>query len=215
MTDNLGVPPERELTDEVRARARSRIVAGMREREHRRAARAFVPISIAAGVVVLVGAVAGVVAVNHKQPVPSAAVPAVTSADVTPAPTSTGTAPSARALQFPLRQLRVSLTGYDDTVHMVTFVLVTWVPGGPDDGHYTPSPVNPGPHRLALAANPTITALSTVCSHGTSTTNPIIDGAPCTPAEFVQTLHAGPDKIADVHVDATDHIDVVRELYHP
>jgi hypothetical protein len=215
MTDNLGVPPERELPDDVRARARRRIVAGMRERERRRPARAFVPVSIAAGVVVLVGVVAGVVAVDHKQPVPSAAVPSVTSADVTPAPTSTSAAPPVRVLQFPLRQLRVRLTGYDDTVHMVTFVLVTWIPGGPDDGHYAPDAANPGPHRLALSANPTITALSTVCSHGTSTTNPVIDGSPCTPAEFVQTLHAGPDEIADVHVDATDHIDVVHELYHP
>jgi hypothetical protein len=216
MTDDFGFPPDRTLPDAVRAQARDRIVQGIRAEPRRRPSRALLPVSIAAGVVVLVGAVVGVVAVNHHGLVTVPANPAVSSTNEVP--TTTTPQPSSRTLLFPDRTLTVTLTGYDDTLHMVEFHVSVHVTGGPDDGHYSPDPGDPGPHRLPLAADPTLVALSTVCTNtapGATTGNPNVDGTSCTPAQFVTTLRSGVDQNATVHVDSTDHIDSVQELYHP
>lgn len=215
MTDNVGFPPDRRLPDSVRAQARTRIVAGLRAERPRRV-RAVVPISIAAATVAIAGGAVGLVALNHNQPAGpvssiSSTVPAPTTAPST-APDPTTTRPP---LQFPDTNLTVRLTGYDDATGMVTFEVVTFVPGGPDDGHYTPDTHHPGSHRLPLAASPTITALSTLCANATTTVNPVIDAVPCTPSQFVASVRATPGDVAQVHVDSTDHIDTVREVYHP
>jgi hypothetical protein len=215
---DFGFPPDRRLPDSVRAQARTRIVAGLRAERRPRQVRALVPISIAAAVVVIVGGAVGLVVMNHNQPANPAAGPTSSISSTTTATSTapdTTTSPGRPPLRFPDTNLTVRFTGYDDATRMVTFEVVTFVPGGPDDGHYTPDTHNPGSHRLPLAASPTITALSTLCANATTTVNPVIDAVPCTPARFVASLRATPGDVAQMHVDATDHIDTVHEVYHP
>jgi hypothetical protein len=70
MNDLFDRPPDRELPDATRDRARNRIVLGIRG--ERRPRRALLPMSIAAAAVVLVGGAAGLVALQHSGSVPSA-----------------------------------------------------------------------------------------------------------------------------------------------
>jgi hypothetical protein len=44
---------------------------------------------------------------------------------------------------------------------------------------------------------------------------PTIPGVSCTKQQFVQTLQNGRSGYADLHVDASDHIDAVGERYQP
>lgn len=119
-------------------------------------------------------------------------------------------------LKFPNTDLTVRFTGYDDTAKMVTFVRVTWIPGGEDDGHYVDDTSDSASHRLPLAANVTITSWSTDCSGAGSATG--ADGSyHCTSQQLVSGLRAGGGglSIASLHVDGTDHVSDVREIFTP
>jgi hypothetical protein len=131
---------------------------------------------------------------------------------------STGTAQAAasRTLQFPNKNLTVTLEGYDSSVDMVDFQLAVWVAGGPDDGHYAADPSDGATHRLPIAAGAKLTALSPDCTGPSAGDNPNTDGSACTVAQLVAALNdksgAGPAKL---HVNAADQIDSAQELYHP
>jgi hypothetical protein len=116
-------------------------------------------------------------------------------------------------LKFPDTDLTVRFTGYDDTLKMVTFVRVTWIPGGEDDGHYAANTSDPAPHRLPLASNVTITSWSSDCAGSTAGAG----SYHCTAEQLVTGLEGGGGalSVADLHVDGTDHVSTVHEIFTP
>lgn len=116
-------------------------------------------------------------------------------------------------LKFPDTDLTVRFTGYDQTLQMVTFVRVTWIPGGEDDGHYAPNTSDSAPHRLPLAANATIMSWSSDCAGS----NAGAGTYHCTPQQLITGLEGGGGalSVADLHVDGTDHISTVHEIFTP
>jgi hypothetical protein len=129
------------------------------------------------------------------------------------APTSTA---QQAALRFPNQNMTVLTVGYDSTLKMVQFQLATWVTGGPDDGHYANDPSDPATHRLSIAPDAKLTALSPDCTGPAAGSNPNTDGTTCTVAQFTAALADGTAiGPAKVHVNASDQIDTAQELYHP
>jgi hypothetical protein len=131
-------------------------------------------------------------------------------------PVTAAAATTPPPLRFPNTDLTVRFTGYDDTAKMVTFVLVTWIPGGADDGHYASNASDSGPHRLPLAAGVTITSWSSDCA-GNGGDGGTGDDNSCTADQLVAGLHAGGGglSVAALHVDSTDHVSNVREIFTP
>lgn len=120
--------------------------------------------------------------------------------------------PASQPKLFPNTSFTASLESYDPTVQMVSFQVVKFEPGGPDDGSFTQDPNRPGTYRLPVADNAQITAVLALCP---GIEQPMLVGVSCSTEGLVQQLEAGQHAYADVHVDATDHIDAVSERYHP
>ncbi|HVV20499.1 MAG TPA: hypothetical protein VHF06_13760 [Pseudonocardiaceae bacterium] len=112
-------------------------------------------------------------------------------------------------LQFPNTAETVFISGYDAKTRMVQFVLSKWIPGGEDDGHFDDQPTT---HRLPLASTVQIKAVLSLCA-GMGEVN--MNGVACTKANFLKALSQGQFAHADIHVDATDHIDAISERYAP
>ena len=145
---------------------------------------------------------------------PSAA--ATTTAAPATAASGTASQVATRALQFPNKKLTVTVQGYNSSVKMVEFQQAVWVAGGPDDGHYGTDPHDGAVHRLAIAPNAKLTALSPDCTGPSTGDNPNTDGTGCTVAQFVTALTDGSAiGPATLHVNAADQIDSAQELYHP
>lgn len=127
-----------------------------------------------------------------------------------------GAAPAAPAAQqkllFPNTSFTASVDSYDATTHMVSFQVVVFQPGGPDDGTFNPDPNRPGTYRLPVTDSAQITGRLSLC--------PGIDqymsvGVSCDTPDFEKQLSAGRSAYADIHVDSADRIDAVSERYHP
>lgn len=129
----------------------------------------------------------------------------------TPQPSTTAAAPQQK-LQFPDTSFTASIDGYDPGTQMVTFEVVKFVPGGPDNGSFAQDPSKPDHYRLPLAASMQIKAVLSLCP---GISEPTMPGVSCTKQQFVQALQNGRSGYADLHVDASDHIDAVGERYHP
>lgn len=166
------------------------------------------------GLAVLAVVTAGCTSSATGAPAPAAATTtAAGGATFVPVPATAAAAPT---LKFPNTDLTVRFTGYDDTTRMVTFVLVTWIPGGEDDGHYAPNATDSAQHRLPLASNVHITSWSNDCAGDGGALG--ADGSyPCTTQQLVAGLHGGGAglSIAALHVDGTDHVSTVREIFTP
>jgi hypothetical protein len=129
----------------------------------------------------------------------------------TPQP-STAASAAQQKLQFPNTSFTASINSYDAATQMVTFDVVKFVPGGADNGSFAQDPSKPGHYRLPLAASMQIKAVLSLCP---GISEPSASGVSCTKQQFVQALQNGQGGIADLHVDASDHIDAVSERYHP
>jgi hypothetical protein len=117
-------------------------------------------------------------------------------------------------LKFPNTNFPALVEGYDNATQMVTFEVSKWVPGGDDDGHYSDDPAKPGQHRLPLAAQVTVTSFNTMCA-GVAPSGDPSKSMSCTRDQFIQGLKTGSKAIAQVSVDATDHITTVKEIFTP
>lgn len=170
---------------------------------------------IAAGVAVL-AALGALTACSGSSGTPTAA-PTTGSAPTSGNTTTAPAEPAAtRTLQFPNKDLTITMQSYDSSLDMVDFQLTVFVAGGPDDGHYAPDPSDTTVHRLPIAPGAKLTALSQDCTGPSAGNDPTTDGSVCTVAQFVAALTdqsaVGPAK---VHVNASDQIDSAQELYHP
>ncbi len=121
-------------------------------------------------------------------------------------------AASAPKLMFPNTSFTASIDGYDPATHLVSFQVVNFRPGGPDDGTFTPDPNRPGTYKLLVSDSAQITGRLALCP---GIDEPMSVGVSCDTNDFEQQLTSGRQAYADIHVDATDHIDVIDERYHP
>lgn len=127
---------------------------------------------------------------------------------------ATSTATQAKQkLMFPDTSFSASIDGYDTAAQMVEFHVVKWVPGPDTEGGYQVDPSKPEQYRLPLAANVKILSVSVLCfTHQM----PDMTGTPCTAQQLINGLSNGQQEgFADIHVDATDHIDNMKEDYVP
>ena len=115
-------------------------------------------------------------------------------------------------LMFPDTNFTASIDGYDDAAHMIEFHVVKWAPSDMDQGTYRIDPNKPDQYRLPLAGNARILSVSTLCyTHQM----PDLNGVPCSTVQLITGLKNGDKGDADIHVDATDHIDTMKEDYLP
>ena len=119
---------------------------------------------------------------------------------------------SQQKLLFPDTSFTAFIQSYDATKQMIVFQVVDFQPGGPDDGSFVPDPNRPGIYRLPVTDSAEITGKIALCPE---IDKPMVVGVSCDRNDLVQQLQAGRQGYADVHVDATDHIDTVTERYHP
>ncbi|HEX4224079.1 MAG TPA: hypothetical protein VHZ97_17055 [Pseudonocardiaceae bacterium] len=170
---------------------------------------------IATGVAVL-AALGALTACSGSSGTPTAASTSGSAPTSSVATTAAARPAASRTLQFPNKSLTITMQGYDSSVKMLDFQLAVFVAGGPDDGHYSPDPSDTAVHRLSIAPNAKLSALSADCTGPSAGANPGTDGTTCTVAQFVAALTdqsgIGPAK---VHVNAADQIDSAQELYHP
>ena len=118
--------------------------------------------------------------------------------------------------KFPNTKQTVMLTGYDTKLDMVEFQLTHWVPGGPNNGHYAEVAGDTATHRLPLAKNPTVLSALSLCpSDGVTLDSDGRGNTPCTKDRLLAKLKDGLGPIAEIKVDADDHIATVSELYAP
>lgn len=118
--------------------------------------------------------------------------------------------------KFPNTKQTVMLTGYDTKLDMVEFQLAHWVPGGPNNGHYAEVAGDTVTHRLPLAKNPTVLSALSLCpSDGVTLDSDGRGNTPCTKDRLLAKLKDGLGPIAEIKVDADDHIATVSELYAP
>lgn len=126
-----------------------------------------------------------------------------------PAATTQPTSP----LRFPNTEVTAQLVGFDGAAGMVRFQVVHWVAGGANNGHYEPS--DAGTHRLPLSPRPTVLSALTLCSTEMTVDDQGNPTRPCSRQQLVAALTRGTPVLAKLHVDGTDHIDRVAEVYHP
>ncbi|GAA5155186.1 hypothetical protein GCM10023321_28100 [Pseudonocardia eucalypti] len=132
-----------------------------------------------------------------------------------PAAPPSAAPPSASQLRFPNTDVTAQLVGFDAAAGMVRFQVVHRVAGGADNGHYEPDPSDSATHRLPLAARPTVLSALTLCSTEITVDDRGDGNRPCTREQLVAVLSRGTSVLARLHVDGTDHIDRVSELYQP
>jgi hypothetical protein len=135
---------------------------------------------------------------------------------------STGAAASTSSpvLKFAGKTVTASLNGYDSKLDMVQFHVVRFASGGVDDGHYVGDPADPAAHRLPLAKASTILSAVSICSTGANEEGVTVDAdghanKACTKDQLAQVLSTPSTLIAELKVDATDHIEKLSEVYAP
>ena len=126
----------------------------------------------------------------------------------TPPATTTASTPHL----FSSTSFTAAIDSYDPATQMLSFRVVKYTPGGPDDGAFAPDPSNLGHFQLPLADTMQIKAVLSLCP---GISQPQLSGVACSKQQFVQALRNGQNGYADLHVDATGHIDAVSERYHP
>ncbi|MGW7537929.1 hypothetical protein [Amycolatopsis sp. NPDC054798] len=130
------------------------------------------------------------------------------------APTGGNGQPAAPTRRFPNTTQTVQFTGFDRSVNMAQFQLITWKKGGPDDGQFVPGDAKT--YRLPVSKTAQVFGAAELCPGGDVALDPQGRGTnPCTEQALMEAL-TGPNPLhAEIHVDKNDNIDVVKELYRP
>ncbi|MFD2468061.1 hypothetical protein [Amycolatopsis silviterrae] len=125
-----------------------------------------------------------------------------------------GQQPSAPTRRFPNTTQTVQFTGFDHSVNMAQFQLITWQKGGADNGHFVPA--DPKTYRLPVSQAAKVFGAAELCPGDEVALDPQGRGTnPCTEEALMEALN-GPNQLhAEIHVDKNDNIDVVKELYRP
>jgi hypothetical protein len=153
-------------------------------------------------------------------------VPPLASGPVGPSTTATATAPAAAStspsagpkLQFPNKTINAFLKGWDATHQMVLFQLAQSAPSRTDNTTWVPDESDTQTHRLPLAPAATVQSPWTGCFDESTGLTPGGTPVTCTEAQlvtFLQTAPAGQLGTVKMHVDGTDHVDLVSLYYHP
>ncbi|WP_409466610.1 hypothetical protein [Amycolatopsis sp. GA6-003] len=131
------------------------------------------------------------------------------------APTRGGAGQSAAPTRrFPNTTQTVQFTGFDRSVNMAQFQLVTWKKGGADNGQFVPSDAKT--YRLPVSKTAQVFGAAELCPGGEVALDPQGRGTnPCTEQALMEALTGSNPLHAEIHVDQNDHIDVVKELYRP
>ncbi|SFQ79927.1 hypothetical protein [Amycolatopsis rubida] len=131
-----------------------------------------------------------------------------------PAGGTGGQQPAAPARRFPDTTQTVQFTGFDRSVNMAQFQLITWQKGGPDNGHSVPS--DPKIYRLPVSKTTQVFGAAELCPGSEVALDPQGRGTnPCTEQALMEALTGPTPPQAEIHVDKNDNIDVVKELYRP
>ncbi len=130
---------------------------------------------------------------------------------VTDGPTTSASVVEQKRM-FPNTNFTAALNSWEGATQMVDFQVEKWIPGGANDGHYETDPSRPEIYRLPLAPNVRILSVSSLCSPQAT---PNLNGVPCTAQQLITGLQGGHMGIADIHVNANDQIDSVKEDYVP
>ncbi|WP_037358960.1 hypothetical protein [Amycolatopsis orientalis] len=131
------------------------------------------------------------------------------------APASGGAGqPAVPTRRFPNTTQTVQFTGFDRSVNMAQFQLITWKNGGPDDGKFVPA--DSKTYRLPVSKTAQVFGAAELCPAGEVSLDSQGRGTnPCTEQALMESL-TGPSPLhAEIHVDKNDTIDVVKELYRP
>ncbi|WP_409183043.1 hypothetical protein F9C11_00820 [Amycolatopsis sp. VS8301801F10] len=131
------------------------------------------------------------------------------------APTRGGAGQSAAPTRrFPNTTQTVQFTGFDRSVNMAQFQLVTWKKGGPDNGQFVPSDAKT--YRLPVSKTAQVFGAAELCPGGEVALDPQGRGTnPCAEQALMEALTGSNPLHAEIHVDQNDNIDVVKELYRP
>lgn len=122
--------------------------------------------------------------------------------------------PAAPTRRFPNTTQTVQFTGFDRSVNMAQFQLITWKNGGPDDGKFVPSDATA--YRLPVSKTAQVFGAAELCPGGEVALDPQGRGTnPCTEEALMEALNGSSPLHAEIHVDKNDNIDVVKELYRP
>ncbi|HET6502960.1 MAG TPA: hypothetical protein VFG87_19575 [Amycolatopsis sp.] len=153
-------------------------------------------------------------------------VPPLTGGPVGPPTTATdptsaaaATSPSAGPkLQFPNKTVNAFLKGWDAGHQMVLFQVAQSAPSQAGDTAWAPDPTDPQTHRLPLLPTATVQSPWTGCFDENTGLTPGGTPVTCTEAQLVAFLQSAPAEglgTVKMHVDGTDHIDLVSLYYHP
>ncbi|HEY2062745.1 MAG TPA: hypothetical protein VGH57_30540 [Amycolatopsis sp.] len=125
--------------------------------------------------------------------------------------------PQPQQRRFPGTTQKVQFTGFDTSVNMATFQLVSFQPGGPDGGHY--DRVDDKVYRLPLASRAIVWSAATLCQNDNQLTIDAqgLGNFRCDDAQLRQTLLGGAANpaLAQILVSDDDQIAEVKEIYHP
>ncbi|UKD54417.1 hypothetical protein L3Q65_42250 [Amycolatopsis sp. FU40] len=125
-----------------------------------------------------------------------------------------GQQPAAPTRRFPNTTQTVQFTGFDRSVNMAQFQLVTWKKGGSDDGQFVPADAKT--YRLPVSKTAQVFGAAELCPGGEVALDPQGRGTnPCTEQALMEALTGAKQLHAEIHVDKNDNIDVVKELYRP
>ncbi|ATY09831.1 hypothetical protein CU254_04660 [Amycolatopsis sp. AA4] len=131
-----------------------------------------------------------------------------------PAGGAGGQQPAAPTRRFPNTTQTVQFTGFDRSVAMAQFQLITWKKGGPDDGQFAPADAKT--YRLPLSKTAQVFGAAELCPGGDVALDSQGRGTnPCTEQALMEALTGAKPLHAEIHVDKNDNIDVVKELYRP
>ncbi|SEP49962.1 hypothetical protein [Amycolatopsis saalfeldensis] len=126
-------------------------------------------------------------------------------------------APAPQQRRFPNTTQKVQFTGFDTSVNMATFQLVSLQPGGPDGGHY--DRVDEKTYRLPLAGGAIVWSAATLCQNDNQVTidDKGLGNFRCDADQLRQTLLGGAASpaLAQILVSGDDQIAEVKEIYHP
>jgi hypothetical protein len=133
-----------------------------------------------------------------------------------PAP-QTQPQPQPQQRRFPNTTQNVQFTGFDTNTNMATFQLVSFQPGGPDDGHY--DRVDEKSYRLPLVGDAIVWSAATLCQNDNQVTvdDQGLGNLRCDAEQLRQTLLSGSatPALAQILVSGDDQIAQVKEIYHP
>lgn len=125
-----------------------------------------------------------------------------------------GQQPAAPTRRFPNTTQTVQFAGFDRSVNMAQFQLVTWKKGGPDNGQFVPADAKT--YRLPVSKTAQVFGAAELCPGSEVALDPQGRGTnPCTEQALMDALTGAKPLYAEIHVDKNDTIDVVKELYRP